>query len=354
MHHLLKKLSLLIATLFIIGAGAAAVLAGAEKPAKSVLLPEGNGGIGFDDIRFSAGLNKVLVPAGRTGRLDMIDPATLSVSSISGFSSAGEKPGKKGGGGGHGEGITSVDEGKSALYTTDRTSLQLNVIDKASGKILSRAKLASGPDYVRYVAATGEVWVTEPDDERIEIFTLPGKEGGAPPPPVRSMFLSIPGGPESLVIDPQRGRAYTNTWKDYTEAVDLKSHTAIAAWKNGCEGSRGATLDESAGVLFVGCTEGKAVALDVAHGGKILATLKTPATGVDIIAYNPKLQHLYLPGGKSATMAIIKVSENGKKMELLGTVPTAARAHCVTTDQASTAYICDPGAGKILVIQDPY
>jgi len=33
-------------------------------------------------------------------------------------------------------------------------------------------QVASGFDYIRYVEPTREVWMTEPDDERIEIFTI--------------------------------------------------------------------------------------------------------------------------------------------------------------------------------------
>ncbi len=323
------------------------VLAEKQQASREVPLPGGTGEIGFDDLQFSAALNRVLIPAGRTGQLDLVDPATLAVTSIGGFSS--DKPGSKGGG--HGEGITSVDTGKSVLYVTDRTALTLNVIDPKAGKIVSSAKLASGPDYVRYVAPTNEVWVTEPDADRIEVFSLSDNPGA---PPAHAAFIAVKGGPESLVIDQQRGRAYTHLWKAKTVCIDLKSHAVIAEWENTCEGSRGAALEEPSGVLFVGCSEGKAVSLDVANGGKILSSLTTPVSGVDIIAFNSKLGHLYLPGAKSATMAIIKVSEKGKKLELLGTVPTAQRAHCVTTDQQQTAFVCDPPNGKILAIKDPY
>src|SRR5207247_1468062 len=37
-------------------------------------LPSGTVGIGFDDLRYSATLHRVLVPGGRSGNLDLIDP----------------------------------------------------------------------------------------------------------------------------------------------------------------------------------------------------------------------------------------------------------------------------------------
>ena len=48
-------------------------------------MPAGSAGIGFDDLRYSATLHRVLAPAGRTGTLDLIDPDTLAVTSISGL-----------------------------------------------------------------------------------------------------------------------------------------------------------------------------------------------------------------------------------------------------------------------------
>lgn len=60
-----------------------------------------------------------------------------------------------------------------------------------------------------------------------------------------------------------------------TVAIDLKTHKVVAKWPNGCGGSRGIALDEARGLLFVGCDEGKAVTLDVAHAGKVVATAET-------------------------------------------------------------------------------
>lgn len=60
------------------------------KPTK-LTLPGGDAGIGFDDLMFSSSLHRVLAPAGRTGKLALIDPATLNIESISGFSADSDK-----------------------------------------------------------------------------------------------------------------------------------------------------------------------------------------------------------------------------------------------------------------------
>lgn len=305
-----------------------------------LVLPAGAGGIGFDDLRFSPSLHRVLAPAGRTGKLDLIDPATQAVESVDGFSS--EKTFE----GGHGEGTTSVDDGAGHLFAGDRGRAEVAIIDPVAKKITSTTKLAGSPDYVRWVAPSNEIWVTEPGKKQIEFFAFDGAKL------TRKGAIDVPGGPESLVIDATRGRAYTHTWDGESVAIDLSKHKEVARWKNGCAASRGIALDEPRGVLFVGCEEGKATAIDVAHDGKALGAVDT-GKGVDIIAYAPALRHLYVPGGDSATLTIIGV-DGGGKLVALGTVAAAEDSHCATVDDIGHAYVCDPKRGALLVVTDPY
>jgi hypothetical protein len=146
--------------------------ADAEPPSTSIAVPGGEKGIGFDDLGFSPSLHKVLVPAGRAGKLATIDPQTKQLDTIGGFATA------ESFGGGHGEGITSVDEGKGVLFVTDRTAKRLDVVDPAKKTVVAFAELSAGPDYVRYVAETNEVWVTEPRAQGIEVFIRRRAEAG--------------------------------------------------------------------------------------------------------------------------------------------------------------------------------
>jgi len=305
----------------------------------AVDLPGGSAGIGFDDLRFAPSLKRFLAPAGRTGNLALVDPTSHAVTVVPGFAAKGAFSG------GHDDGVTSADEGKGWIFATDRTSEQLAVVDPRALRIVSRAKLGGPPDYVRYVESAGEVWVTQPDKERIEIFRL---SGGNPPETVHEAFVSVPGGPESLV-DGKRGRAYTHLWNGRTVAIDVRKRAIASTWDNGCKGSRGIALDEARGFLFAGCAEGKAVVLDAATGTQL--SKLSAGGGVDIIDYDPKLAHLYLPGGKSATMAVLAVSAKGE-LSLLGTFPTAQGAHCVATDFAGNVLVCDPQKGRLLLFQD--
>jgi hypothetical protein len=321
----------------------------ARLTAEPVPIPGGEGGIGFDDLGFSPALGAVLAPAGRTGALALVDPASRRVTLIPGFSASMVGMGGKGGAG-HGEGTTSADfvrpGGRGLLFAIDRTARRLDVVDPHTRRIVGFAPLGGSPDYVRWVAPAGEVWVTEPDAERIEVFRLPA---GAAPKPVRAGAVEVPGGPEALVVDASRGRAYSNLWKEETVAIDIASHAVVARWKNGCAGSRGLALDGRRGFLFVGCAEGKATVLDVARG-TVLDSL-SHGDGVDIIAYDPAVSHLYLPGGKSATLAVLAVSAAGK-LSLVATAATAPHCHCVTVDDRRQAWLCDPAGGRLLVVRD--
>lgn len=311
--------------------------------ASFVALPRGEGGIGFDDLRYSQRLGRVLVPAGRTGNLCLVDPESGAVETIPGFGQA------EGFAGGHGDGTTSVDEGAGLLFAIDRTRKEVVVADPIARKIVSTAPLAGSPDYVRYVAETRELWVTEPDAEQIEIFDA----SGSPSSPPRAVArIAVPGGPESLVVDATRHRAYTHLWEGTTLAIDLAGRKIAARWPNGCGGSRGIALDEAKGFLFVGCAEGRAAVLDVAHDGKELSHAATGA-GVDIVDYDPASGHLYVPGAKSATLSILGVSGDGR-LAVLGSAEVAEGSHCVATDGQGRAFVGDPKHGRLIVIRDTF
>jgi DNA-binding beta-propeller fold protein YncE len=318
---------------------AAACTALAQPEPTSIPIPGGDGGLGFDDLRFSSTLGRVIVPAGGAGSIVLVEPGNWKLTRMGGL---GEE---KTFGGGHGEGVTSADEGRGFLFAADHGSQRLLVVDPKDGRVVAWSKLAGGSDYVRFVQPTGEVWVTEPDKDRIEIFRLEG----SPPRPVHDDFVDVSGGPESLVVDVARGRAYTNLWKSTTVVLNVKNRSIVSKWENGCEGSRGIAFDAERGFVFVGCAEGAGVTLDV-KTGKALGKVQT-GKGIDIIDYSPTLRHLYLPGGKSGTMGIAEVSATGG-LRLLAEVPTAQGGHCVVADASGHAYVCDPKAGRILVVPD--
>jgi hypothetical protein len=334
---------MLLPCALLLAASSTAQPAPPKLTAEPVSLPGGEGGIGLDDLSYSPMLDRVLIPAGGTGKLQLVNPMTRKMEEVGGFQSAAPA----GEGHGHGAGTTSAEEGKGWIFAIDRSALRLNVIDPKKKIMVGGTGLAGSPDYVRYVAATDEVWVTEPDKDGIEIFSL---SAANPPVPAHVAFLPIPGGPEALVIDKAGKRAFANLWKSSTVVIDLAARKVTQTWPNGCEGSRGLAMDPKRHLLFVGCAEGGADTLDLARNGAVKDRFRFGA-GTDIVAYNAGLQHLYVPASKTGEMAVVKVADDGR-MTQIAAVPTAVGAHCAVADDHRQVWICDPKGGKVLVMKD--
>lgn len=310
-------------------------------PQAIIKIPGGKPGIGFDDIGYAAALQRMTVPAGATGNLVLVDPQTDALTVIPGVAAP---PGKVKQ---FREGTSSAIYAEGYLFASDHDPVEVVAINPQTHAILGRTPLESGPDYVRYVARTHEIWVTEPGKARIQVFKL---SVTSKPVLTPETVIPIAGGPESLEIDNRRNRAYSNLWKDKTVEIELTTHKLLAEWPNSCKGSSGIAIDKEHDHVFVACGEGKVVTLAPAEHGKILASTSAGA-GIDIISYSPRLHHLYVPGARAATLSIFAVSAAGT-LKPLAVYQTAEHAHCVTNDNHGQVFVCDPLAGEILKIDD--
>jgi hypothetical protein len=68
------------------------------------------------------------------------------------------------------------------LVVSSPAAKRLYLIDPHHLSVDTSAALAAEPDYVRFVAETGEVWVTEPVRQRIEILSMKSNVPVASPP----------------------------------------------------------------------------------------------------------------------------------------------------------------------------
>jgi hypothetical protein len=234
------------------------------------------------------------------------------------------------------------------LFAVDRTKQELVLIDTDRATIVGRRHLAAHPDYVRWIDTQRAIWVTQPDAEQIEMFSL---AAGATEPTAAGT-LAVPGGPESLVLDLGRGKAYTHLWRGKTVRIDLAKRALEATWANGCKGSRGIALDAERQWLFAACAEGGATVLDLEHDGSVLGRVTT-ARGVDVIAYDPGRRHLYLPSASDGRLTIVGVSKSGS-LAVLGSMPGEKGTHCAAADDRGGVWLCDPVHGRLVVIRDPY
>lgn len=309
-------------------------------PRAAIKIPGGEHGIGFDDIGYAAALHRVTVPAGATGNLVLIDPATNALTVIRGVSATPTEHTKQK----HREGTSSATYGEGYLFASDHDPNEIVAIDPHTLAVVERTPLAAGSDYVRYVARTHEIWVTEPDKQQIQVFKL---SVGSKVVLTPETAIRIAGGPESLEIDNQRNCAYSNLWKSKTVEMGLASHNVLAEWPNTCTHSNGIALDRTHDHVFVACGN-KVVTLAPIEHGKVLASAAASA-GIDIISYSSHLHHLYVPGAHSATLAIFDASPSGA-LKQVAVYKTATHAHCVAADDAGHVFVCDPRAGDIMEI----
>jgi DNA-binding beta-propeller fold protein YncE len=306
-----------------------------------LILPSGAGGIGFDDLRFSAGLGAVLVPSGRSGALNMVEPDSLRVAAIAGFTS---RPTWSGG---HDEGVTSADAYGPMVLATDRDSKLLSLVDPGSGRITASVRLAAKPDFVRAIVARGDVWVTEPDAEQIEVlhFARPGA------PPTHLGTIRVEDCPEALAVDTVRNLAYTNLEeKGATLAISLDSHRIVARWPNGCRISQGLALDDINALLFVVCGEGRIAVLSLTRNGAVIDT-GSVGSGVDMVDFDPSLRHLYAPAPGDSSFTTLGVSAAGR-LTRLGSIVLPGAADCVASAGRGRVFVCAPRDGALWVVRD--
>jgi DNA-binding beta-propeller fold protein YncE len=317
----------------------------ASPTVTSIRLP-GGPPVNMDYLAFDAARHRLWVPAGNTGIVDVIETAGGKVTPIAGFPTApSPRPGRPD------VGPSSATVGDGVVWIGNRANSKVCSVDALSFEKGPCVQLASMPDGLAYVSSTRELWVTTPRDQTLTIVKVggkaPGDSEGAPE------IIKVAGAPEGYAVDATRGLFFTNLEdKDRTLAFNVKTRQLVSNWSPGCgtEGPRGLAVDGPRGLLFVACTNG-AVALDLAHDGKVVGRLKTGG-GVDNIDYDPTRKLLYVASGTDGKLTIASVGEKGA-LETLATAPTADHARVVVTDGSGAAYVADSTGGQLMVVRLP-
>ena len=135
-----------------------------DPSARVIDLPGAAQEIDFDDIVYSRRLGRILVPARQSG-LYVIDPRSGAAKRVGRLASA-----------------DSADEGDGLIFVADRGEQQIDGIEAETGRTVFSLTPSGPVDYVRYVARTRELWVTEPgaSPSGIEIFALGDTPGARP------------------------------------------------------------------------------------------------------------------------------------------------------------------------------
>jgi DNA-binding beta-propeller fold protein YncE len=296
--------------------------------------------VGMDYLTYDRSTNRLWVPAGNTGNVDVIDVATRRVTSIGGFATAPpRKPGRPR------MGPSSAAVGEGVVWIGNRGNNQLCGFDAHTLAPKGVVQLPSMPDGLAYVRTTHELWATTPGDNTITITRVDGKI------PASLSTITLAGAPEGYAVDDRGNIFYTNLEdKNRTLGIDVKTHKVVTNWPAGCgpEGPRGLALDAARGWLFVACTDGVGT-LDLAHEGRFLGRLTTGG-GVDNLDYDPNRHLLFIASGKDAEMTIAHLANDGS-FQTIATLPTAKAARNPVLDAHGTAYVEDPSNGRLIVVE---
>ncbi|HEX4406047.1 MAG TPA: hypothetical protein VH560_14515, partial [Polyangia bacterium] len=170
--------------------------------AAAVSLP-GGPPVGMDYLAYDAATDRVWVPAGNTGNVDVVDAATGTVSMIVGLPTApARRPDRPR------MGPSSATVADGIVWIGDRADQRLRSYNAKTLRPGSSAGLAAMPDGIQYVRRTHELWVTTPSDRSIAIVRTP--HGGNGSNTLRpSATIKLPGAPEGYAVDEARGVFYT-------------------------------------------------------------------------------------------------------------------------------------------------
>jgi DNA-binding beta-propeller fold protein YncE len=298
-------------------------------------------GVALDYLAVDRAHHRVWVPAGGTGRVDVIDTKTQELHPIENFATAeSERLGKK-----RIIGPSAATVGDGFVYIGNRADASvcaLNAVTLARGGCVT---IPSSTDGVAYVASTREVWVTSPRAKSLYFVDV-----SVPSAPRLAGSITLDGEPEGYAVDDVHGLFYTNLEdKDRTLRIDARSRKVTATWSPACgeDGPRGLAIEPAGQLLMVACPDHVEV-MDTANDGKVLSKLET-GSGVDNIDYLPESRSLYVAAGRAGTISIVRVDPAGALVRTGGRA-TATGARNAVTD-GGIVYVADGPEGKILVIK---
>jgi DNA-binding beta-propeller fold protein YncE len=295
----------------------------------------------MDFIAYDRAHDRVWVPAGNTGSVDVIDVATDNVTRIEGFTTKDvERDGRK-----RTLGPSSVAIGASVVLIGNRGDDSICVVDPISLKKGACLKLDSMPDAIALVPSAKEAWVTTQANNSIVVLDV-----ASPTALVVKATIVVPGSPECFAVDDGRGLVYTNLEdKDRTLAIDVKTRKVAKTWLPDCGevGPRGLAFDPKLNFLFVACTT-KVQLLDAGHDGKRLATLDV-GEGIDAIDYVQSRGELFVAASRAAKMVVASVDAHGA-LTAKATIVTVPGARNAAATEKGVAYLSDGRNGAILVV----
>jgi DNA-binding beta-propeller fold protein YncE len=315
-----------------------------ELATKTIALPGVTGNAFLDYIAFEPGTDRVWVPVGTGGSVDVLAIAAGTFTRIDGFGTAErEVRGKK-----RTLGPSAVSLGPGFAYVGNRATSEICPVDTKTLKAGKCLKLTAGIDGVAYVGGVKEVWVTMPKENALAVL-----DASQPDALAKKTEVKVGGAPEGYAVDEAHGVFYTNLEdKGPTVGIDVKTHAVKTTWSAECgpDGPRGVAVDGERGLVFVACTDHVQV-LDAKRDGARLGTLAVGA-GLDNIDYLPKKRLLYAAAGKAARLVIARADDNGE-LAVVATIPTSEGARNAVSDERGVSFVADGPAARVWLVDAP-
>ena len=222
-------------------------------------------------------------------------------------------------------GVTIVPElGRG--FTTNGRSNSLTEFDLVSLERVADISLGGkSPDDIVYDATTKHLFVLDAkSNEASVVDPVAGKELSR---------IGFEGNPELSAVD-GRGHLYVNI-EDQAQLVELDtaSMKVVHTWKLlDCDGPTGLALDVASGRAFSACQNGVLVVTDIASGKQVA---RVPiGDGPDGAAFDASSHTLFVPGGRSGTLTVIR-ELSPDRYEVAQTLVTEKSARTIALDASS-------------------
>lgn len=282
----------------------------------------------FDDLHYAPALGKVLAAPDGVARMYVVDPETLATTMI-----------------GTSGGTASADADPTTIFTVDRSNDHVDAYDASTGDKIATLALGANPDYLRVVPGAGELWVTIPAQDQIDVIAVTG----SPATLARVDSIAIPGAPEGLTFGD--GRAYTQAGGRVI-AIDVERRLVVGEWDTGCDASHGfAQVDDAYRLVFAGCKSSGGAAVLSREGDEL--TGFTVGGAETVLAYDSTRHHFYLRGDPGSTLAMLAVCRDGG-MSVMTEVAIPDHGHASTVDGRGNVWLADATTGGLIRISDPF
>jgi len=287
-------------------------------------------GVFFDDLDYSAALDRVVAAPEGADAVYLIEPRTLAVTTLA---VSGD--------------VASADAAADLVFAADRP-FTIHILDPVTGEVAT-GTASGGIDYLRVSPDGAQLWLSEPGAGRLEVMTI---VRGSPPALAPLATIETPGAPEGLHFDSTGAHAYTQSGGRVIE-VDTATRAVTGNWDDGCNGSHGFPMaDPVRGLAIGGCRDSGGGAVIDRATGEVVSGFEAGG-GAAILAYSEPLAHFYLRGDGSPNLAILGLCADGTMAEL-ATVTIPSSGHGAAADADGHVWVADPQHGGVVRVTDPF